>query len=517
MSRGKFDIIALDRFVQATRDSGYRSTTSAVAELVDNSLQAEATQISIEIRESEDSEYPFVLLVSDNGVGMTSTVLRQSLRFGGSSRFDDRSGLGRYGMGLPNASLSQAKKVEVWTSSEGKRPIYTYLDVDEIASCELTEVPKPCRGESPHGTTLDSENTGTVIQWSKCDRLDNRRITTLEKKISQLLGRMYRYFIWDGVVIEVNGEVVIPRDPLYLEDDAEFRGATVFEHPLDFEIMCPDGLSTSVVRVTFTELPISAWHSLDNAMKRKMGITNGAGVSIIRGSREVDFGWFMMGNKRRENYDDWWRCEISFDPELDELFGITHTKQQIRPNEALRGILEPTLERVAKILNSRVRDSHSRLKCEKVSAPTEEHATSRFAELKPIPRNGMLKTDAVLNNRLSKKHRLESPSSNGTSSPLVYRIIEEKLGEKAFYTSSFANGHALAVVNQRHPFYKHFYRQLQDGSQMSTEQMRHVMQLLLMAAARAEGMATKSGDKDAIRSFRESWGEAFAVALDGVK
>ena len=57
--------------------------------------------------------------------------------------------------------------------------------------------------------------------------------------------------------------------------------------------------------------------------------TNYAEVAGIRAGREVDYGWFFLGGKRRENYDDWWRCEVRFDPVLDELFGITHSKQAI--------------------------------------------------------------------------------------------------------------------------------------------------------------------------------------------
>lgn len=104
-----FSIVALDRFIEATRDSGYKGTQSAVAELVDNSIQAAATRVWLNVRRTDDEEHPIEVSVTDNGSGMDAFTLRQALRFGGSSRFDDRSGLGRYGMGLPNSSLSQAR------------------------------------------------------------------------------------------------------------------------------------------------------------------------------------------------------------------------------------------------------------------------------------------------------------------------------------------------------------------------------------------------------------------------
>jgi hypothetical protein len=52
--------------------------------------------------------------------------------------------------------------------------------------------------------------------------------------------------------------------------------------------------------------------------------------------REIDKGWYFMGKKRQENYDDWWRCEVRFPPAIDELFGVTHSKQGISPVQEFR-------------------------------------------------------------------------------------------------------------------------------------------------------------------------------------
>src|ERR1700741_1036631 len=94
-------IIALDKFIQATRDSGYKGTASAISELIDNSIQAGAKNIAGSIKET-DGESPLVVSVLDDGCGMDPFTLRHALQFGGSTRFGDRRGLGRYGMGLPN-------------------------------------------------------------------------------------------------------------------------------------------------------------------------------------------------------------------------------------------------------------------------------------------------------------------------------------------------------------------------------------------------------------------------------
>lgn len=79
-----FSIVAVDKFIHAMRDSGYKGTSSAVAELIDNSLQAGATEITVSLTVDErEGEHPLVLSVIDNGSGMDARTLRTALRFGG--------------------------------------------------------------------------------------------------------------------------------------------------------------------------------------------------------------------------------------------------------------------------------------------------------------------------------------------------------------------------------------------------------------------------------------------------
>src|SRR2546421_5353587 len=85
-------IIALDRFIQSTRDSGYKGTVSAIAELVDNSLEASARRIDIHIRKSTSGD-DFEVSVLDDGTGMDGDTLTEALRFGGTTRFNSRKGL----------------------------------------------------------------------------------------------------------------------------------------------------------------------------------------------------------------------------------------------------------------------------------------------------------------------------------------------------------------------------------------------------------------------------------------
>ena len=81
--------IVLERtFILATRDTGYKSTAAAVAELVDNALQARARHIDIIMHDDEADG--LALCVVDDGTGMSGWTLRTALCFGGSTRFDGR-------------------------------------------------------------------------------------------------------------------------------------------------------------------------------------------------------------------------------------------------------------------------------------------------------------------------------------------------------------------------------------------------------------------------------------------
>ena len=511
-----FSIVAVDKFIWATRDSGYKGTPSAVAELVDNALQAGATEISVRLTVDNDrSEHPLVLSVLDNGSGMDAVTLRMALRFGGSTRFNDRRGLGRYGMGLPNSSLSQAKRVTVhsWGSRQGE-VLQSYLDIDEIASGAITEVPEPKCVARPH--FVNGHITGTAVTWTRCDRLDNRRVSTLARKLLAALGRRFRYFLWGGVSIDVNGDLVEPIDPLFLNPSGRFSGASQSYEDLVYEIAADpkDRSRTGKVRIRFSELPVTEWSRLSNSEKRERGIAKGAGVSVVRGGREVDYGWFFLSGKRRENYDDWWRCEIQFDPVLDEAFGITHTKQQIRPKPHLLEALADDMESMARLLNARARKAHHEAKVAERFTESEERASQRDRMLTPLPRFSRPRDELVLAG-LGRKAG-PAPEDAGSDKPRTeYRIVPAALSETAFFNYARDKDRLLLVLNREHPFFKLVYSRLLESEAPQDVALRSQIDLLLLAAARSEALLDDQQAIEVTETFRNVWSDTLATFLNG--
>ncbi len=515
-ANGEYSIVAVDQFIQATRDSGYKGTSSAVAELVDNSLQAGATEITVQLTvDKNEAEYPIVLTLSDNGIGMDLRILRTALRFGGSTRFNNRDGLGRYGMGLPNSSLSQAKRVTVhtWSSKKGW-VLRSHLDIDEIVRGDLTEVPKPSR--VCRTAIVNGFDSGTVVTWTQCDRLDNRRISTITRKLLTSLGRRFRHFLWDGVSITVNGDAVEPIDPLFLHPSARYSGATQFSEELVYEVAAnpADPSTTGLVRMRFAELPVAEWSKLSNKEKRARGIAKGAGISIVRAGREVDYGWFFLGGKRRENYDDWWRCEIQFEPVLDEAFGITHTKQQVRPRPHLVEALSADTESTARALNSRARKAHFNAKIAERFTVSEERASEKDDMLTPFPPKPRPRDKEVLG-AIGRKLSFSPTSGADTSGSIEYRIVPTALSETAFFNYARDKRRLVLVLNPEHPFYKLIYRPLLESEDPRDEAVRSQIDLLLLAAARTEALLE---DKDALRladQIRNGWSDTLATFLNG--
>ena len=513
-----YSIVALEQFIQATRDSGYKGTPSAVAELVDNSIQAGATQIEISLTENKkEEEYPFVLAVVDNGQGMDAKTLRTALRFGGSSRFNSRDGLGRYGMGLPNSSMSQAQRVTVysWRSNQGD-VLTSYLDLDEIASGTMMSVPEPEFVSRP--SFVNGQRTGTAVVWTRCDRIEFRRMSTVIRKLLLVLGRRFRYFIWEDVSISVNGIPVEPIDPLYLHPQAVFSGARLFAEEMVYEVVIDpkEPSKTACVCVRFSELPVEEWARFSNLEKKDMGIVKGAGVSVVRGNREVDYGWFFLKGKRRENYDDWWRCEVKFDPVLDEAFGITHTKQQIRPQAHLFETLSADIAATARVLNSRARKAHSRVKIADRLTESEIKASSKDDMLTPLPSKPRTRDRKVLTSIANRGRSVKFMDGNGLKENATkrYRIVQEKLGETVFFNYARDEGGLILILNPEHPFYKNVYGHLLDSEESRDIALRSHIDLLLLAAARSEALLEDKGALQIAEQLRSVWSDTLATFLD---
>ncbi len=470
-------LIDAPNFVRAVRESGYLNLATALAELVDNSLQAGSTEVDITLERQERDSLP-VITIEDNGNGMSRDELAACLRFGGSSRFNSRNSFGRFGMGLPAASLSQARRVEVTTWQPGAGALSVSLDVDAVAEGHDAAL-KPVAGAA------GASESGCRVTWSECDRIEYRRLAWLERSLNKDLGRMFRRFLTGGLALRINGEAVQPIDPMLFTAKVNGASAHAAFDPLLYEVATTAG-TTSFVRVTFSILPVAHWHHLDNATKRRVGIVGQGGVSILRAGREIASGWYLMGGKRKENYDDWWRCEIEFDPALDEHFGITVNKQGVRPTATLREALEPELESIARLLNSRVRQAFEEVKFEAAVQGSCRIAGDADADL-PVIR-----------------------TSGRAAGALSYHLGADQLSGDSMFEMTLKQRQLNVTMNVDHPGFAALYRPLQDMGESGTP-LRTALELFLQSFARS--VAATGASESEYHDLLRVWGSTYGRML----
>ena len=379
-----FSILDPPRTVEAMRDSGYKSTAHALAELIDNAIESGASAIELFGVSRRDERTGRVILkelaVLDNGEGMDSMTLRGSLRYGHGTR-RQRRGIGRFGLGLPNSSMSQAKRVDVWSWQSGvTNALHTSLSIDavkqgasEIAVPELLSIPDMYREASRNGF----EDCGTLVVWTDLDRVEWRQASTIFKHTENLLGRIYRRFLAkrserlhdsdprsEGIgprrtiacipildndeAIEVQQDKIVnvrPNDPLYLMTGTscperfgpgpmftELEGSP-FVVPVNYrgkEYQVRVRASYAHAYVRDSVAPGADWpeewkgQDAGHAPWGKHADQN-RGVSLMRAHREIqlDDSW-VSGDDTRER---WWTVEVDFPTELDEVFGVTNNKQ----------------------------------------------------------------------------------------------------------------------------------------------------------------------------------------------
>ena len=365
-----FSIVSSKLTIEAMRDSGYKDTNHALAELIDNSVEAGADLVEIiAVETPPDSQQHYArarvseIAVADNGAGMDRTTLRRALKFGDGTRLDrSKRGIGRFGVGLPQSSISQCQRVDIWTWQNGADNAYhCYLDLNEIKNSGRRDVPEPSPAAVPDRwrevAANSSETTGTLVVWSQLDRVRwSGGAKTLERTAA-LCGRIYRKYLTDeenpilinlmlasdeaGHLHRQSKQACPPNDPLYLivpsSTPEPFRNQPMFElfnerkwsvpaGDIEGEIhvrctmACPDAINEAK---SSTPWPKS-YSKAGDAPWGKHADRN-KGVSIVRARRELELSLAWVNNYTPE--ERWWSVEVEFDPILDEIFGVVNNKQ----------------------------------------------------------------------------------------------------------------------------------------------------------------------------------------------
>ena len=353
-----YSVFAGERFIESMRSNGYSDTSYAVAELVDNSIDAHAKHIDIICLEKRNVTGRYTLdkiAVLDDGHGMNVNELRSSLLFGDGTRGGNSNDIGRYGMGLPNSSLSQCKRVEVYSWKKSKDVLYTYLDVDEVRDGKKL-IPVPRKKAIPvellEQSRLKLKENGTVVIWTKLDRCSWVSARKIKQHSEFLIGRIYRRFLNKKLISinvitckldegdKIDGKPVttkmLPNDPMYLMSPSSTPGEwgkkAMFQKDTNWE-------KSYFIKYDGTNHEIKVRYSIEKSTLRPPGkgdqgstkhgkhAAKNTGVSIMRADREVVLDTSL--GTTSDPRDRWCGTEIDIPTSLDHVIGLTNNKQHV--------------------------------------------------------------------------------------------------------------------------------------------------------------------------------------------
>jgi hypothetical protein len=530
--------LAIDSF----RKMGF-NVSSAICEIIDNSLEANSTSIEIIVKyipkttlQKHRRIEKFVFV--DNGDGMENDTLYDCLVLGEGTKRELKNGIGKFGVGATLAGISQAKNIEIYSKTKTGKWLYTKLDLDLLN--KGIGIPEPKENQPPIEYTENLDNQGTIVIW---DNIDSGESEKEMENAAHNIGRIYRKFIsmkkikegkladnTTPVSITLNGEKIAPYDPLYVtyspkSDDTELSkiisSATFGFKPQKGEM-----------RITISHLPESWWsdpkmykpgNAVVNKTDRKM-TSNNMGISIVREGREMMFGEIpylkLLGDKSKEdggtsfvNEDRFIGIEISFNRDSDHLFGIEANKSKMF-------LPRQTRDMIGKILYPVImqrREEFSKIRGEK-------------AKGRKNPKKPSTKSKQVIQNNIPSPHYTDKEKER--LQKFAETLSSNKVEIDEFY-SDLVSGylpihsweldaagpfvkyeHELKSIivkyNMNHPFMKKFFETLEDIAErkgvarddaLSVEEIQRtktLVDLMLASYGIAEISFDNTNEKDEI-------------------
>ncbi|MCM1178226.1 MAG: ATP-binding protein [Clostridium sp.] len=331
--------------IETFRAIGY-SLETAVADIIDNSISAEAKNIFIRRKWKGGQS---IISIADDGIGMSSNELIQAMRPGSQNPLDSRStkDLGRFGLGLKTASFSQCRRITVLSKKKGEMPVYWTWDLNYVKETNRWELIKWI----PDGfeNTLDNTESGTVVIWTDLDRIISPSATEYEEsakmkfsqsldKVKNHLSMIFHRFIeekqisifWEEHKIDAWNPFCLSEKKTQCQPTENIRGG-----------VCVKGYV----------LPHQNNFSDDKAYKAAQGMngwTGHQGFYVYRGKRLLLAGDWLGFFKKEEHYK-LVRIQVDLPNTLDTEWQIDIKKSRAYPPSYCREQLEAYAKSVRQI------------------------------------------------------------------------------------------------------------------------------------------------------------------------
>lgn len=354
--------------IESLRDIGY-SFESAIADLIDNSISADAGEIRLMF--SADEEVPYVAII-DDGRGMTADGLTEAMRPGSKSPLEtrDASDLGRFGLGLKTASFSQCRNLTVISRKKKSEICGRQWNLDRVAQTGqwLLRILTTAEIEAiPELDLLGPQ--GTIVLWRQLDRLEGQyqgisfgdaltdAMSQTEKHLRLVFHRFLSRLPGDGgrpILMSINSHPVKPFDPFGRE-----YGPAVQRLPEEKVTV-----ENALVRIVPYILPHHSKLSDSDysALGGDEGYVRNQGFYVYRNRRLIIHGtWFRL--VRQSELTKLARVQVDIPNTLDHLWTIDVKKARAAPPEVVRREMKRVIDQITgrstRVFTHRGRSTHT--------------------------------------------------------------------------------------------------------------------------------------------------------------
>lgn len=342
MSEIKTIVPPATSLLKGLRAIGY-SFSTAVADIIDNSITAQATWVKLYFDPLDKEPY---FLIFDNGYGMNSNELENAMLFGSNreNKIDCEEDLGRFGLGLKSASLSQCKKFVVISKKYGRINAMSY-DIDEIEKTNSWDLQILAREEIntyPYVDKLMELESGTIVIWNKFDKIQSESGNNFENTFRSIVAEMKKHIeyvfhrFYNDIDIFINEKRIEKRDP-FLQSSLRAQHGRMTKIKVD-------GCDRTIDVVPHT-LPYA--NTLTQEEKALLGnpksIYDEQGFYIYRNKRLIYWGnWMHMGYKSELNKLA--RIQVDIPSDLDEMWMLDVKKSSAKIPQVIKDQIRSAIE-----------------------------------------------------------------------------------------------------------------------------------------------------------------------------
>ncbi|MGJ8720456.1 MAG: ATP-binding protein [Salinibacterium amurskyense] len=511
-----------ERITESLRDTGY-SLATAVADIVDNSIAARATEIEIELDLNPRGELRFS--VADNGIGMDSKGLVNALKYG-SERRADLASLGKFGLGLKTASTAFARRLKVTSKQTSTTHAVTAVwDLDSVAK-NGWKVEELATADSFDGRLLErvsNGGSGTVVRWEKADRVLPREyaaptgtaaqkaVDRIETTLREHLGTVFQRFLDPNDDRSPNVTIALRNREVKAWDPFSYGARMLVDRTLKV-VTGLDQTAQMQLRVFVLPPRASIQDELGPEVAELARVGNKTqGIYVYRENRLIH-GPDWLGLWVQEPHGSLCRAELSFGHELDEAFQIDIKKSEIVPDLALLEKIEELISGPRREADANYRNG-KRKSAAAVDAPMHGPSNATIGERSTeIPAPDLVSVDKTAGKAtITNAHGPVTVTYVDSEDKRVFVESVEDLPSGLLYMPAYIGKNLGVQINRSHPYYEKVY--LPSRTTGTTIQ---ALDSLLWALASAEFRSTQDSAKRMFEDLRYDVSRALSHLVESL-